>query len=240
MTEGMFAFENLGKRVIKGWAENIPLYKVLPGRQDVHRPRLGSERTIFTEMVGRTRKLDKMELQVMRLINGEGSIVNVIGEAGIGKTRRVTELKRRESIRRATVLEGRAISMGRNLSFHPIVDHLKHWVGIREEESGPKAFHKLETVGRGVLKDQAEDVLPFVGTLMGIDLPEAFRERTRGIEGEALEKLIRRSVRELLIRLSEWQPVIVIIDDLHWADKSSIELLDALPEIQTDSFGGRA
>jgi class 3 adenylate cyclase/tetratricopeptide (TPR) repeat protein/type II secretory pathway predicted ATPase ExeA len=227
-TTGMFEFESLGKRVIKGRAESLPVYKVLPGNKDIHRPRLGSERMIFTEMVGRTRKLDQLELQVMKLINGEGSIVNVIGEAGIGKSRLVTELKQRESIRRVTFLEGRAISMGLNLSFHPIIDLLKHWAGITGEDGAATAYNKLEAGLQGLFKDRAAEVLPFVATLMGMRLPERFHERMRGIEGEALEKLIRRSVRELLIKISEGRPLVVMIDDLHWADRSSIELLEYL------------
>ncbi len=227
-TCGMFEFANLGKKVIKGWAESMPVYKMLPGRKDIHRPQLGSERAIFTTMVGRTSKLDKLELQVLKLINGEGTIVNVIGEAGIGKSRLVTELKQRESIRRVTVLEGRAISMGRNLSFHPLVDLLREWVQIGEEDGPGTTWRKLEVAAQALFKDQAEDILPFVAILMGISLPDRYGVRLRGIEGEALEKLIRRSVREFLIHLSASQPLIVIIDDLHWADKSSIELLEYL------------
>ncbi len=227
-TFGMFDFENLGKKVIKGWAESIPVYKLLPGHKYSHRPRLGSERLIFTQMVGRTSSLDKLDLQVMKLINGEGSIVNVIGEAGIGKSRLVAELKQRESIRRVTILEGQAISMGRNLSFHPIVDLLKQWAAIGSEDPQSTAFHKLETAVNGLFKDKAAEVLPFLAILMGMSLPETLHERVRGIEGEALEKLIRKSVRELLVNLSEWRPLVVIMDDLHWADKSSIELLKYL------------
>lgn len=227
-TGGMFEFQHLGKKPIKGVAENIPVYKVLPGRKDIRRPRLGAERLILCGMVGRAAKLDRLELQVMKLINGEGGIVNVIGEAGIGKTRLVTELKGREAIQRVTVLEGRAVSMGRNLSFHPIVDLLKQWAGIRGEDNERLAFNRLETAVHGLIKDNPGEVLAFVATLMGLSLPESYRERTRGIEGEALEKLIRKNVRELLVRLSELRPLIIIIDDLHWADKSSIELMEYL------------
>jgi hypothetical protein len=96
LTEGLFRFETIGEKTIKGKEQAIPVYKVLSGKEDVYRPRLGSERMIYSEMVGRDNELDRLELQVMKTINGEGSIVNIIGEAGIGKSRLVAELKKRE------------------------------------------------------------------------------------------------------------------------------------------------
>lgn len=225
---GMFVFEPLGKKIVKGRAESIPVYKILPGAKDIHRPHLGSERMIFTQMVGRRSKLATLERQVAKLIDGEGAIVNIIGEAGIGKTRLVTELKQREPLRHVMVLEGRAVSMGRNLSFHPIVDVLRQWVDLKSEDEDATAFRKLEAAAEGLFGSRTVEVLPFLATLMGLTLPGTSRERMRGIEGESLEKLIRRSVRELLIKLSQKQPLIVVIDDLHWADKSSVELLTYL------------
>ncbi len=226
--KGMFEFESLGKKGVKGKDESIQVYKVLPGHRHIHRPRLGSERMIFSEMVGRKNKLDKLELQVMKLINGEGSIVNIIGEAGIGKSRLLEELKGREVVQRLMLLEGRAVSMGRNLSFHPMVDLLKQWARIGVDDDMAEAFTKLETAFRRLLWDAAGEVLPFVATLMGLNLPVQSRDRLQGIEGEALEKLIRKSMRDLFTQLSRSSPLIIVIDDLHWSDKSSIELLESL------------
>lgn len=224
----MFKFENLGKKIIKGKEESIHVYKVLPGRKEMRRPRLGSERVIFTEMVGRQGKLDKLELHVAKLINGTGSIVNIIGEAGIGKSRLLAELKQREILQRVLLLEGRAISMGLNLSFHPIVDLLKQWAHIRVDDSEAEAFIKLDIAVRELFQDKTGEILPFVATLMGISLPDPYRERLKGIEGEPLEKMIRKNMRQLFTRLSTSQPLVLVIDDLHWSDKSSIALLESL------------
>ena len=92
------------------------------------------DRQVSSAMVGRDRELNRLELQVMKVVNGEGSVVNIIGEAGIGKSRLMAELRRREVMKKVTLLEGRAISIGRNLSFHPIIDLLKQWAGISEED----------------------------------------------------------------------------------------------------------
>ena len=226
--QDMFEFERLGKKNIKGWTESIPVYKVLPGGKDIHRPLLGSERMILSELVGRKSMLDKLVLQAMKLINDAGSIVNIIGEAGIGKSRLLAELKQREAMRSVTLLEGRAISMGRNLSFHPIIELLKQWARIGVEDTLLEAFIKLETAIRKAFGEKIGEVLPFVATLMGMQLPAPYRDRLQGIEGEALEKLILRSMRELFTQLSKDRPLIIAIDDLHWADKSTVELMASL------------
>lgn len=228
LTRGLFEFENLGRKAIKGRGETIPVYKVLPGHQDIHRPQLGSERLISSDMVGRDGELDRLEQQVVNLINGEGAIVNIIGEAGIGKSRLLAELGQREPIRRVTLLEGRAISMGRNLPFHPVIDLLKQWAEISPEDDEKAVFTKLGSALHQLFPGRTGEVLPFLATLMGMSLPAPHKDRIQGIEGEALEKLIRKNLRELLIRQSEWRPLVIVVDDLHWADSSTIELLEFL------------
>jgi predicted ATPase len=179
-------------------------------------------------MVGRDNELHRLELQVMKAINGQGSVVNIIGEAGIGKSRLVAELKKREVVKRVSLLEGRAISMGRNLSYYPIIDLLKQWARIRADDGEAAALGKLEAAIRSLFMEEVSEVLPFVATLMGMNLWGRYEERVKGIEGEALEKLILKSVRELLIRASERTPLVIVMEDLHWADTSSIELMESL------------
>jgi tetratricopeptide (TPR) repeat protein len=164
----------------------------------------------------------------MKARNGEGSVVNVIGEAGIGKSRLVAELKTRDLMTRINLFEGRAISIGRNLRFYPIIDLLKQWAQIREDDDERIAFDKLEVAVRNIIPEEVSEVFPFIATLMGIKLSGRYAERVKGIEGEALEKLILKSVRELLKKATELAPLVIVIEDLHWADTSSIELMESL------------
>jgi len=228
LTDGLFRFEALGRKTIKGKKEAIPVYKILSAKEDVYRPRLGSERMIYSEMVGRDRELDKLELQLMKVINGEGSVVNIIGEGGIGKSRLIAELKNRAAVKRVVLLEGMAISIGRNLSFHPIIDMLKQWAQIRKNDSEAAAFYKLETAVRKVCLEDAYEVLPFLATLMGMNLSGRYQERIKGIEGEALKKLILRGMQKLLIKAADRTPLVFVTEDLHWIDTSSLELLESL------------
>jgi len=227
MVRDSFELAPQGKVAVKGREEPIEAFK-LKQKREFHRPRLGYERQIYSEMVGRDNELAQLELQVMKAVTGEGSIVNIIGEAGIGKSRLVAELRNREVIKRVTLLEGRAISMGRNLSFHPIIDLLKNWARIKEDDTETAAFEKLKSAIRNVHPKELDEILPFVATLMGMKLSGRYAERVKGIEGEALEKLILKNVRDLLIRVSEVTPIGIVMEDLHWADTSSIELLESL------------
>jgi tetratricopeptide (TPR) repeat protein len=182
----------------------------------------------YSEMVGRDNELNRLGLQVVKLIEGEGSIVNIFGEAGIGKSRLVAELMKYDLMNRFTLLEGRAISLGRNLSFHPIIHLLRQWARIREDDGEATALGKLEMAVKRVDPDEAAEVFPFVATLMGMKLPSTYAERVNGIEGEPLEKLILKNMRELLKKVTELKPLVLIIEDLHWADTSSIQLLESL------------
>jgi class 3 adenylate cyclase/tetratricopeptide (TPR) repeat protein len=224
LAKEFFEFEPLGKIQVKGKEQPVAAYRL---RDKAYKARARSERAIYSDMVGRDQELARLELQVLKAVNGEGSVVNVIGEAGIGKSRLLAELKKREVVKRVSFLEGRAISMGKNLSFHPVIDLLKNWAHIREEDSESIAANKLEAAIRRVSADEVDEIFPFVATMMGTKLSGKHAERVKGIEGESLEKLVFKNVRDLLIRSTERIPIVIVIEDLHWADTSSLLLLDS-------------
>jgi class 3 adenylate cyclase/tetratricopeptide (TPR) repeat protein len=227
-TEGLFHFEALGEKEVKGKKQVVSVYKLLSAKEDVYRHRLGFERMIYSEMVGRDKELNELEYQTQKAIDGYGSVVNIIGEAGIGKSRLIAELKNSEVLKEAALFEGRAISIGRNLSFHPIIGLLKQWLRIKKDDDEAAALKKLETALRSVCREEVNEILPFVAILMGIKITGRYAQRVKGIEGEALEKLILKHVRDLLIKASELSPLVIIMEDLHWADTSSIELMVSL------------
>lgn len=226
LSQTRFSFEPLNPTQVKGKTKLIRIYKLRSTK--THISSVKQSRQVSSEMVGRDQDLDKLELQVMKAINGEGSVVNVIGEAGIGKSRLIAELKKRDVLKRVTLLEGRAISIGKNLPFHPIIDLLKNWAEIAEDDSTTSAFKRLEKAIRAIHPEETDEILPFVATLMGMKFTGRHAKRIKGIEGEALEKLIVKNVRDLVIKGSELRPTVFVMEDLHWADTSSIELLDAL------------
>jgi class 3 adenylate cyclase/tetratricopeptide (TPR) repeat protein len=227
-TKDLFDFQEIGRKTVKGKKEAIWVYKVISARRDVYRPRLGSERQIYARMVGRDSELDTLQFQVMSAIRGEGSVVNIIGEAGIGKSRLIAELKAREVVRQVAFFEGRAISIGKNLSYHPIIDLLRQWAGIRANDGEEKAFDKLEAAVRRLFPETSGEILPFIAILMGMKLWGSHAQRAKGIEGEPLASMILGSVRALLVKAAAVTPLVIVMEDLHWADVSSVEMLESL------------
>ena len=99
-TKNDFEYKELEPIALKGKEESVTIFELLSRKEKVHRARLGAERMIYSEMVGRDKEFSRLELHVRKAINGEGSIVNVIGEAGIGKSRLIAELKNKEVMKK--------------------------------------------------------------------------------------------------------------------------------------------
>lgn len=227
-SEGIFSFRPRRPTKVKGKADPIQSYKVLSPKTHAKKPRIGLERRIYSKMIGRDKELNKLELQLAKAIDGDGSVVNIVGEAGIGKSRLFAEFKHLDALKRVMLLEGKALSIGRNLAFHPIIDLLKHWARIGENDSEAAALSKLESSVQDVCREDADEIIPFLATLMGMKLLGRYAERIAGIEGEALEKLILKNVSDLLSKAAERIPLVIMMEDLRWADTSSIKLLESL------------
>ena len=223
-----FDFRPLNPFFPKGRERPVSVFELLSAREKTARRYPDSERMISSELVGRGDELDTLQLHVMKAINGQGSIVSLSGDAGVGKSRLIAELKAQPIMKKVSVLEGRALSIGKNLSFHPLVDLLKNWAGIGEDDTAPEAYRKLERAVAAVGPGSVEDIFPFLATVMSMKLEGAYAERIRGIEGEPFEKLALRSLREIVEGASRQKPLIVILDDLHWADATSLKFLGSL------------
>lgn len=226
-----FTFRSMGKVSVKGKERPLEVYE-LTGKRP--RPQALVDGRVYSELVGREKELSLLEHHVLKVINGEGFIINVVGEAGIGKSRLISELKKKEIVKQVTLLEGRSLAIGRNLSFHPIIDILKIWAGIREEESEAESLRKLEQAVSLVYPKEVGEVLPFIATLMGIKSTGKYAERVKGIEGESLEKLILKNIRDLIVRASRFVPIVFILEDLQWSDLTTIEFLESLLRLAED------
>jgi len=235
-TRDEFAYRKLGPLSLKGKERPVDAYELLSTEEHRYRPQIiRSDRMIFSDMVGRDAELREFRELLARVVKGDGLIVSLSGEAGIGKSRLIAEVAAAEEARQITALQGRSLSIGQTLSFHPFVDLLRHWAGITESAGEEEALKRLEEAVGELCADQAGEIFPFIATLMGMRVSGAHAERIRGIAGEAMEKLIFKSTRDLLRRMARLRPLVLVFEDLHWADQSSIQLLESLLRLVVDS-----
>ena len=224
-TAADFEYREMRPVTVRGKGEPVPVYELLAARPKGRREEALTERMIHSDMIGRDQELERLMALVARLIQGEGAIVSVIGDAGIGKSRLVGELRSTGLMDKVTLLEGRTQSLGQNLSFHLLADLIRHWAGIEDEDQEQEQVRKLtRLVQEGNPREFAE-IFPFLCLMLGIEPPGAHRERVQGVEAEGLSRLILKALRGLLLGAAEQAPVLIRLEDLHWSDQSSIDLL---------------
>jgi class 3 adenylate cyclase/tetratricopeptide (TPR) repeat protein len=226
-----FEFQSLKPVNQEGKNEEVTIYKLLSVREKIYRSELSGERMVFSELVGREKEMERLHRHLLDLINGKGSIVSIMGEAGIGKSRLIAELRNKDEMSSVIYLEGRALSIGKNLSFHPIIDILRKFAEISEDDNGNDAFNKFEALVHRIHPGSAVEIFPFIATLVGLGLTGRYAERLNIVEGEALESLIFKNIRDFFSKAAESKPLVIIIEDLHWADQSSIGLLESLYQL---------
>jgi predicted ATPase len=223
---GLFLLEERGSHLLKGRSEPITLYRVLApsgvrGRLDATRG------PSFTPFVGREEER-RLLLERWELVQeGQGQIVLITGEAGIGKSRLVRRLGEDLGGRRHTWIEGGGSPHLQGTAFAPVVDVLRQGLGWREDEEPAVRLARLERALDGAGLDRSEAV-PLLSGLLGLELPDTY-----GPLASSPEQRRRR----LMATLVQWvltsarlQPMVLVLEDLHWIDPSTLELQALLVE----------
>lgn len=213
---------------LKGIDEPVTAYDVLSTNEHRHDTRAvdRTEEDLASPMVGRSAQLAVLREALARLEEGSGGVVTIEGESGLGKSRLIAETARLPGFAKVRALEGRCLATGRTMSFHPFVDLLDAWAGVSENAGETETVRLLEAALREALGDETEDIYPYLARLMGFAPGGVYDERLEDISGEALETNIHRAMRAFLEGLARERPLVLILDDLHWADSSSLELLE--------------
>ena len=170
-----------------------------------------SQQPVSGKLLGRVRELTELERALDRLQSGEPWIVQIVGEPGIGKSRLLSELARRAAARGYLVLEGRAAEFEREIPFAVVVDALNDYAGALQRS-------ELRALGDETLAELAALFPSLAGVAPEPPTPRLEAERFRA----------HYAIRALLERLASRQPVVVALDDLHWADDASIEVIGHL------------
>ncbi len=172
----LFDFESLGELEVKGKSEPVAAYRVIGAREGAVAER-GID-GLSSPLVGRERELRMLQLKVGETLGGSGQIVSVTGEAGLGKSRLLAELRKTlpPSIHWH---EGRSLSYETNTPYAPFIDLFTEHFELRADDTDEQKYEKVRSGVEEALPGQSDMVAPFLASMMGIKLAGDARERVR-------------------------------------------------------------
>src|SRR5262252_2056048 len=219
LTSGYFHMRALGELHVKGKAEPIRAFEVIGAKEARTRLDLSAERGL-TPYIGRERELQLLQQCFEKAKGSQGQMVFVVGDAGIGKSRLLHEFRQRLGDE-ATWTEGRCLSFGQSMAFHPIIDMLKRNFRIEEGDAEVTVARKVE---RSVvlLGEDLRPILPYLYYLLSLDPGDA---TVASMDPQQRRGEIFDALRRLLVRASEIRPQVIVHEDVHWIDKASEESL---------------
>jgi len=212
---GFFQVESVGDLELKGKAEPQPTYRVVAEHKEVRtRFEAGLAKGV-TELVGRRPEMDILKAAWERAKSGEARLVDVVGEAGVGKSRLAYEYQNTIADE-ATILTGVCIHYGRNINFLPLIDIVRGAFDIEEGMSEEEAGQRIEERAVGDL----ESMIPFYRNLLSLKVDDP---KFNSLNPEGRKFGTFEAVKNLLLSLSEDRPLVVFLEDIHWIDKISEE-----------------
>jgi len=215
--EGYFFFEPLEATAVKGKTELVKPYKVSSPREDpTTTHRISGLRA---ELIGRKVEMAQLQEALQNLRQGKGSIFSIVGDAGTGKSRLIEDFKSNLDLTSIQWREGHAYAYAQNIPYFPLIDLLSRVYQVQEGDSPEQVRQKVEKRTKYLLGER-EDLVPYIGSLYSLRYPEI-----EGVSPEFWKARLHESVQKILSALTQIGPTVVCLEDLHWADLSSIELL---------------
>ncbi len=226
----LFECKALGGINVKGKREPVLAYQVLSRKAAPGSLRGLTDQGLSSPLVGRDEELTSARRAFDRLPSGQGGILAILGEAGIGKSRLLAELQISLAAPDTHLpwFEGQSLSYAQNISYWPFQQILRDYAGISDEDSEAAAWHKLEQRIERLFTEETAEILPYLASLLSIAVSGDYAERVKYLDGEALGRQVYRASRRFFQRLAEQRPLILVFDDLHWMDASSAGLLEHL------------
>jgi adenylate cyclase len=215
--------------VLKGKAGTVPAWPALGLREQLGER--WEEQEHLTPLVGREREMAQLLDAWTRVRGGEGQLLTVVGDAGVGKSRLISELVGRIASGSAVrVVRGRCLSYGQELSLWLVADLLRGLLGIREQEPLDEVRVKLSTAIASLFGGQDKgtqvDAIDVLGEVLGLP-PGNSMLATAG--AQVRRQALVRSLRLLLAAASERVATMMVLEDLHWIDAASQEVLTEVP-----------
>jgi class 3 adenylate cyclase len=210
-----FQYTAVGEMPLKGKTRPQTIYRMVSERTGVHtRFEAGLVRGI-TELVGRHLEMEALRSAFERAKGGEAQVVDVVGEAGVGKSRLAYEFQKVLGTD-GTFLTGFCVHYGRNINFLPVVDVVKAAFQIEEGMKKEEVEKRIEEKA----KDGLATMIPFYRNLLSLKVDDP---KFEDLNPEGCKFGTFEAVKNLLFALSEKKSLVVFLEDVHWIDKISEE-----------------
>jgi class 3 adenylate cyclase/tetratricopeptide (TPR) repeat protein len=225
LAEGFVQVTSRGPVPVKGMTAPIEIFE-LAGASPVRSRLHAAASRGLTRFVGRDAEIELLRQALGRAGEGHGQLVAVVGEPGVGKSRLVWEFTHSHRSRGWLVLEAASVSYGKATTYFPVIELLRSYFGIEPRDDGRKMREKV--TGKLLSLDRAlEPALPVFLSLLDV--------RVEDPEWATLDPAQRRrqtleALKRLLVRESQVQPVLLVVEDLHWIDGDTQAWLDLLVE----------
>jgi class 3 adenylate cyclase/tetratricopeptide (TPR) repeat protein len=210
LTADRFEFEPVGELTLKGKSEAVLAWRLV-GERHSHAPRWHS-----SDLIGRDRELNTIEGALERARDGLGGAVVVSGEPGVGKSRLTDAARALSEDAGLRWLQTRCLSYGAGIAYWPYADLIRTVAGIRPQSPPDTAARAL---ANSVIPAAA---VPYFARLIG--LPTAPDDEVAALEPEAFRRGLHESFASWLLHLATEQPLVLVLEDVHWADPSSLDL----------------
>jgi len=223
ITRDFFKFKPLGKLAVKGKEEAVETYELLEATQVATRIEAAIVRGL-TRFVGREKEMVVLKEAFDKAKSGPGQVVGVVGEAGVGKSRLLLELRRMLPEGECTFLEGRCLHYGGSMPYLPFLDILRVYFDIEEGDREyvikKKMAEKVKALG-----EKLKEALPPVEDILSLKVED---EAYLKLDAPLKRVKIFEAIRDILMRESQEEPLVIAVEDLHWIDKTSEEFLGYL------------
>src|SRR5262245_23604700 len=229
LVRGLFECQDLGPQLLKGLTIPLSVYRVV-GESEAQSRFEVAIRTGLTPLIGRGHEMGVLRERWEQARQGEGQVVLLSGEPGIGKSRLVQELKEQLAHEGATRIEFRCSPYHRNSAFYPIIDHLQRLLQLGRDDSPTTKLEKLQHMLSYYHFPQA-DTLPLLAALLSLPHPEGAPPIT--LSPQKQKQKTQEALVAWIVEETEKAAVYCAWEDLHWADTSTLEvvtlLLDQVP-----------
>jgi class 3 adenylate cyclase/predicted ATPase len=225
LTQALLTCEPTEPLRIKGKADSVCAYRVL-GLQEGTQDRNDTRRGIATPLVGRESEVALLLQRWGRVKNGEGQVVLLSGEGGVGKSRLLQSIREHVEKDAPTRLECRCSPYHMNSALYPVVDLLEYVMGFARKDSPDEKLQKLESTLRQY-SSCLQETVPLFAALLSFPLSvDRYPQLTLTPQIQRQKSL--EAILAMLLELASQKPMLFIVEDLHWIDPSTIELLTSI------------